>query len=63
MIDTNLSVDFRILRIVEVDLKLLDCSKNLLYEHELQEPLQISNTENWLKIQVDLIFIEQPVLS
>ena len=27
---------------VEFDLKLLDCSKNLLIKHELQNPLQIA---------------------
>ena len=56
--DTNLSVDCRILRIVEFDLKLLDCSKSLLYEHELQNPLQIAKFQycklvkdsTWFKI-------------
>ena len=42
LIDTNLSVDCRILRIVEFDLELLDCSKSLLYEPELQKPLQVA---------------------
>ena len=40
LINTNLSVDCRILRIVEFDLELLDSSTSLLYEHELQKPLR-----------------------
>ena len=40
--DTNLSVNCRILRIVDFDLKLLKTvHKSLLYECELQKPLQI----------------------
>ena len=64
LINTSFNVDCRILRIVEFDLKLLDCSKSLLNENELQNQfkLQYSNTASWLKIQVDSIFTEQPVL-
>ena len=64
--ETNLSVDCRILRIVEFGLKLLDFSKSLLYEHELQKPFQIAKYQYCRLVedsQVDSIFIEQPVLS
>ena len=43
LIDTNLNVNCRILRIVDFDLKLLKTvQKSLLYERELQKPLQIA---------------------
>ena len=67
LIDTHFSVDYRILRIVEFDLKLVDCSKkptnymNMSCRNHVK--FQNSNTASWLKIQVDSIFIEQPVLS
>ena len=51
LIDTNLSVDCRILRIVEFDLELLDCSKSLLYEPELQKPLQVAKFQYWKLVE------------
>ena len=53
LIDTIFSVDCRILRIAEFDLKILD------YHFKLQNP----NSASWWKIQVDSIFTEQLVLS
>ena len=57
------------MRIVELDLKIVDLvyvdgwsyQKNVYFT--MSYKLQNFNTASWLKIQVDSLFIEQPVLS
>ena len=61
------------MRIVELDLKIVDLvyvdgwsyQKKFYFTMSYKNQLKLQNfsTASWLKIQVDSLFIEQPVLS